>query len=68
MGQGNIRHRENDDKARPKGEKNLINKKSNKSDINGVDKEKSINSNIRTQSLSSNHIMGLNKYFKLCAV
>lgn len=39
MGQSNIRHRENDDKARPKGEKNLINKKSNKSDINRVDKE-----------------------------
>lgn len=41
MGQGNIRHRENNDKARPKGErkKNLINKKSNKSHINRVDKE-----------------------------
>lgn len=48
MGQGNIRHRENDDKARPTGEKNLINKKSNKSDINRVDKGKSINRNIRT--------------------
>lgn len=34
-----IRHRENNDKARPKGKKNLINKKNNKSDINRVGKE-----------------------------
>lgn len=40
MGQGNIRHRENDDRVRPQaGKKHLINKKSNKSDINRVDKE-----------------------------
>lgn len=39
MGQGNIRLRENYDKVRPKKEKNLINKKSNKSDVNRADKE-----------------------------
>lgn len=39
MGQGTIRHRENNDKVRPREEKNQINKKSNKSDINGEDKK-----------------------------
>lgn len=41
MGQGNIGHRENNDKMRPRRE-NQINKKSNKSDINGEDKESTL--------------------------
>lgn len=40
MGQGTNRYRENNDRVRPREEKKQINKKSNKSDINGVDKKR----------------------------